>query len=125
MGGRAETLSFAAEAGGGGEEERDRAEGCAPQDIPAEELLQEHEREAHGRGYWPGAGGGGMGTSSVEYFPEGGDGGILGGGGGSGCYTGGGHGGNAGGGGGVGYAEYYGHNYGGCGLVIVQYARLL
>ncbi len=79
-------------------------------------------RPTHGG---PGGGGGGSGTSSSEYFSEGGDGGILGGGGGSGCYTGGGHGGNAGGGGGVGYSEQYTHNYGGCGLVIVQYARLL
>lgn len=72
----------------------------------------------------PGAGGGGMGAANGgSYVGTGASGGFLGGGGGSPMYSGGGQGGIAGGGGAVGYSVNFGHGYGGCGCVIVQYAR--
>ena len=59
----------------------------------------------------------------------GGSGGILGGGGGAGCYNIGGCGGNAGGGGGSGYNMYpnsnVGHGEGGDGIVFIQYKIIL
>lgn len=72
----------------------------------------------------PGAGGGGMGSSNGgSYIGSGANGGFLGGGGGAGMYVGGGQGGIAGGGGAVGYSVNFGYGMGGCGCVIVQYAR--
>ena len=72
----------------------------------------------------PGAGGGGGASGSGRnYTQTGASGGILGGGGGAAMYSGGGQGGLAAGGGAVGYSVNFGYGMGGCGLVILQYAR--